>query len=104
ILNLFFVAFETFAPDNLNVSVGLMPGFPTVWNRAHASMVLALSILYIPAARSPLRYAGYSWMVVLSRLVASAFWAWCIFSGQGAFGSFLAMDGAFFIVEAVLLQ
>ncbi len=104
ILNLFFIALQVFAPDNVNVQVGLMPGFPTVWNRAHGLMVLALSILYIPAARDPLRYPGYSWMVVLSRLVASVFWTWCIVSRQGAFGSFLAMDGTFFILEAVLLQ
>ena len=104
VLNLFFIALEMFAPDNVNVMAGLMPGFPTVWNRAHSSMVLALTILYIPAARNPLRYPAYSWLVVLSRLVASAFWSWCILSHQGAFGSFLAMDGAFFIVEAALLQ
>ena len=104
ILNLFFVALQVFAPGSVNVNVGLMPGFPTVWNRAHGLMVLGLSILYIPAARNPLRYAGYSWMVVLSRFIASAFWVWCIYSGQGAFGSFLAMDAAFFIVEAALLQ
>src|SRR5580704_5582696 len=104
VFNLFFIAMQVFAPDFVNVGVGLTPGFPTVWNRAHGMMVLALSILYIPAARDPLRYPGYSWMLVVSRLLASIFWAWCASSGQGSFGSYLASDGAFCVVQAVLLQ
>jgi cytochrome c5 len=104
LFNLFFVAMQVFAPDMINVAVGLTPGFPTVWNRAHGIMVLALTILYIPAALDPLRYPAYSWMLVVSRLSAAILWAWCISSGQGAFGSYLAMDGAFCAVQAILLQ
>ena len=104
VFNLFFIAMQVFAPDFVNVGVGLTPGFPTVWNRAHGMMVLALSILYIPAARDPLRYPGYSWLLVVSRMLASIFWAWCVSSGQGSFGSYLATDGAFCVVQAVLLQ
>lgn len=104
LFNLFFISLDLFAPDFINVAVGLTPGFPTVWNRAHAVMVLALSILYIPAAVDPLRYSGYSWLLVVSRLAAAIFWAWCVSSGQGAFGSYLASDGAFCVVQAILLQ
>lgn len=104
VFNLFFVLMEVLAPDFVNLGVGLTPGFPTVWNRAHAIMVLALTILYIPAARDPLRYPGYSWLLVVSRLAAATFWAWCVASGQGSFGSYLAMDGAFCVVQAILLQ
>ena len=104
VFNLFFVAMQVFAPDFINVAVGLSPGFPTVWNVAHGIMVLALSILYIPAALDPLRYPGYSWMLVVSRLVAALLWTWCLASGQGAFGSYLAMDGGFCILQAILLQ
>ena len=104
VFNLFFVVTQVFAPDFINVAVGLAPGFPTVWNRAHGMMVLALSILYIPAAVDPLRYPGYSWLLVVSRLAAVGFWAWCLASGQGAFGSYLASDGAFCVVQGILLQ
>jgi cytochrome c5 len=104
VFNLFFILTELFAPDFINVAVGLAPGFPTVWNRAHSIMVLALTILYIPAAVNPLRYPAYSWLLVVSRLAAAIFWAWCIASGQGAFGSYLASDGAFCVVQAILLQ
>ncbi|MEP6716523.1 MAG: hypothetical protein ABJC09_13215 [Terriglobia bacterium] len=104
VFNLFFVASQLFAPDFVNVGVGLTPGFPTVWNRAPGMMVLALSILYIPAAVAPLRYPGYSWLLIVSRLAAACFWAWCVQSGQGAFGSYLASDAAFCVVQAILLQ
>ena len=104
LFNLGFIGLQLFMPDAVNVGVGLMPGFPTVWNRAHASMVLALTLLYVPAAVDPLRYPAYSWLLVLSRLVASCFWAWCLASGQGAFGPYLMMDGAFCVLQGVLLQ
>jgi hypothetical protein len=104
VLNVVFVLQEVLAPDLVNVSVGLQPGFPTVWNRAHASMVLGLTLLYVPAAVDPLRYPAYSWLLVLSRLVASCFWGWCLASGQGAFVPYLMMDGAFCVLQGVLLQ
>jgi cytochrome c5 len=104
VFNLGFVAMQVFAPDFINVAVGLTPGFPTVWNVAHGVMVLALTILYIPAACDPLRYPGYSWMLVVSRLVAAILWGWCLATNQGAFGSYLAMDGGFCVVQAILLQ
>jgi len=104
LFNLVFIAMQVFSPDTVNVGVGLTPGFPTVWNRAHGMMVLALTILYIPAARDPLRYGGYSWMLVVSRLCATGFWAWCVASGQGAFGSYMVSDGTFCVLQAILLQ
>ncbi len=104
LFNFVFVAMQWFAPDFINVSVGLTPGFPTVWNRAHAAMVLSLTFLYMPAAIAPLRYPGYSWLLVVSRLIASALWAWCLATGQGAFGSYLASDAVFGVAQAVLLQ
>jgi hypothetical protein len=104
VFNLGFVAMQVFAPDFVDVGVGLQPGLVTVWNRAHGMMVLALSLLYIPAAMNPRGYPGYSWVLVVSRLLASVFWAWCIGSGQGGFGPYLAMDGAFTVAQGVLLQ
>jgi cytochrome c5 len=104
LFNVVFIATELFSPDTINVGVGLTPGFPTVWNRAHAMMVLALTILYIPAARDPLRYGGYSWMLVVSRLCAAGFWTWCVATAQGSFVSYLISDGAFCVAQAILLQ
>src|SRR5712691_9165076 len=102
--NLFFVLTQIFAPDFVNLDAGLTPGFPTVWNRAHGMMVLVLSILYVPVALRPMQYPGYAWLLVLSRLLAALFWAWCVRSGQGNFAPYLYMDGGFCVVQAVLLQ
>ncbi len=104
IFNFFFVAMQLFAPDFINVAVGLTPGFPTVWNRAHAVMVLSLTFLYMPAAVNPLRYPAYSWLLVFSRLLAVALWAWCIAAGQGGFGSYVASDAIFGVAQLILLQ
>src|SRR5690349_8075458 len=76
LFNLLFVATQVFAPDYINISLGVPLGTSTVWNIAHGMMVLALTILYIPAAIAPLRYPGYSWMIVVSRLLAAALWAY----------------------------
>jgi len=103
LFNLLFVATEIFNPNLVNVSLGVPIGTSTVWNLAHAMMVLALSILYIPAAVAPLRYPSYSWLIVLSRWLAAGFWAYLSMSSPG-FISCLIMDGAFGVVEAILLQ
>ena len=104
LLNLPFIGLQLFAPDFVNVGVGLDPGFPLVWNRAHGVMVLALTILYIPAAVNPLLNPAYTWLIVLSRLIAAIFWTWCIATRQGSFASYLAMDGGLFVIQAALLQ
>ncbi len=102
IFNLFFVAAQLFAPDIVNASMNL-PGAPAAWNRAHGAMVLALSLLYIPAAVAPLRFPGYSWMTVVSRFIAVALWAWVSRSAP-AFMSYLVSDAIFGVLEGVLLE
>lgn len=101
--NLFFVASQFFAPNFINVSLGVPIGPSTIWNVAHGAMVLSLSILYIPAAIAPLRYPGYSWLIVVSRLLAALLWAY-IYTFSPGFLQCLVVDGLFGIVEGVLLQ
>ncbi|HWC00209.1 MAG TPA: hypothetical protein VG672_26055 [Bryobacteraceae bacterium] len=103
VLNLFFIVPQIFLPDYVNVSYNLPVGYSTVWNRAHGVMVLALSIFYMPAAIAPLRDPGYSWLLVLSRLMAAVLWAW-ISRTNPAFVSALVMDGTFGVVQGILLQ
>ncbi len=103
LFNLLFVAMEFFAPDYVNVSFGVPIGTSTIWNLAHGAMVLALSILYIPAAVAPLRYPAYSWLIVVSRLLAAALWAY-IASFSPGFISSLVSDLSFGVVEGILLE
>lgn len=103
VFNLLFIAQGLFAPAMVNIGIGLPAGLPTLWNQAHAMMVLALSIFYIPAAIAPLRNPGYSWLLVLSRALAAVFWASKLATIPGLL-SFMMMDGAFAIAQGVLLQ
>jgi len=103
IFNLLFVAEQIFAPDMVNVGMGVPVTGTTVWNVAHGAMVLALSLLYIPAAIDPLKYPLYSWMIVLSRLIAAVLWAFVATSQPGFIGA-LVMDGSFGVAEGILLQ
>ena len=101
--NLLFIVPQVFAPDFINMAVDLPPGFSTIWNQAHGMMVLALSLFYIPAALDPLRYPAYSWLLVVSRLIAAGFWAY-LSGSSPAFVSYLITDGAFGVIEGLLLQ
>lgn len=103
LFNLLFVAEQFFAPNMVNVGLGVPVTTSTVWNIAHGAMVLALSLLYIPAAINPLRYPAYSWLIVFSRLLAAALWAY-IFTSQPGFLAPLIIDGSFGIAEGILLQ
>jgi hypothetical protein len=101
--NMLFVAQELFMPDSINSGLGLPVGLPAVWNRAHAMMVLSLSIFYVPAALAPLRNPDYSWLLVLSRFLAAVFWVF-IWRSNPAFLSYLIVDGSFGVVQAILLE
>lgn len=103
LFNLLFVAEQFFAPDLVNVNFNVPITGVTVWNVAHGAMVLGLSLLYIPAAVNPLQYPMYSWMIVVSRLVASVLWI-IVLAGNPAFTSAFIMDFSFAIVEGILLQ
>jgi cytochrome c5 len=103
VCNLLFVAAQFFAPNMVNVGMDMPVTTSTVWNVAHGTMVLALSLLYIPAALNPLQYPLYSWLIVASRFVAAILWAWVVSSNPGFTGA-LIMDGCFGIAEAILLQ
>src|ERR1051326_4267456 len=103
VFNVLFIVPQLFAPAMVNIGLNLPAGLPTLWNQAHAMMVLALSIFYIPAALAPLRDPSYSWLLVLSRVLAAVFWAVMSRSIPGLV-SYMIMDGAFGIVQGVLLQ
>ena len=103
LFNLAFVAMGIFAPNLVNVNFGVPVTETTVWNIAHAAMVLALTLLYIPAAISPLRFPAYTWMIVVSRFVAVVLWA-CLMRSTPGFVQALVSDATFGVLEGILLQ
>jgi hypothetical protein len=103
VFNLLFVAAQWVAPNMVNVGLDVPVTTSTVWNVGHGAMVLALSLLYIPAAVNPLQYPMYSWLIVVSRLLAAILWATISVSNPAFIGA-LIMDGGFGVVEGILLQ
>ncbi len=103
VFNLIFVVTEIYAPNMVNVSFDVPLTVTTVWNIAHAAMVLGLTLLYIPAALSPKRYPAYTWMIVVSRFVAVVLWA-SLMRQDHAFLQALIPDATFGIVEGILLH
>lgn len=103
LFNIAFVAAQLFAPNFVNASLGVPIGESTIWNVAHGAMVLALTVLYVPAAIAPLRYPGYTWMIVVSRFLAVILWLDIYRSSPGFLQCAIA-DGTFGIAEAILLQ
>jgi mono/diheme cytochrome c family protein len=101
--NLLFIVQDLFTPGFVNMSMGLPVGGPTVWNQAHAWMVLTLSIFYMPAALDPLRNTDYSWLLVLSRFLAAGLWV-VISRTTPSFVGWAIGDGAFGVAQGVLLQ
>ena len=106
IVNLFFLIPSLFAPQLLNITFGLGPEANVVWLRNVGALLLSLCVFYAGAAINPLRYPGYSWLVAISRLIASVFWIYMIrVSGYPALmRQFLITDLAFGVVLIILLQ
>jgi mono/diheme cytochrome c family protein len=106
LMNLFFIIPSLFAPQLLNITFGLGAESNDVWLRNVGMLLLSVSIFYAGATFDPLRYPAYTWLVAISRLIASVFWLYMMrVSGYPALmRQFLIADLAFGIVLCVLLQ
>ncbi|MEP6818579.1 MAG: hypothetical protein ABJA18_03530, partial [bacterium] len=94
------------SPRLLNITLGLGAEASDVWLRNVGMLLISMSMFYAGAARDPLRYPGYSWLVAISRLIAAVFWLYMvrvtIYPTQ--MRQFLFADLAFGVVEGLLLQ
>lgn len=106
IMNLFFVVPSILTPQLLNITFGLGTESNDVWLRNVGMLLLSVSIFYAGATFDPLRFPGYTWLVAVSRLIASVFWLYMIrVSGYPALMTqFLFADLAFGVALSVLLQ
>jgi hypothetical protein len=79
IFNMVFALPACFAPDQLQSMLPLAPTEPTTWLRNVGMLLVAISVLYIPAAHDPLRYRIYAILAVAARFFAAAFWTYMWF-------------------------
>jgi mono/diheme cytochrome c family protein len=106
IFNLCFAIPSLVAPQLLNITFGLGPESNDVWLRNTGMLLLSMCVFYAGAAFNPLRYPGYTWLVAVSRLIASVFWLYMVYvSGYPRLmWQFFFADLAFGIVLCILLQ
>ncbi|MGH9433027.1 MAG: hypothetical protein ACRD3T_15955 [Terriglobia bacterium] len=74
LLNLCFAIPAMFAPDMLLAGLDLPPQTSMLWFQNVGMLLVALCIFYAPSAVAPARYPTHTKLVVLSWLIASAFW------------------------------
>jgi RoxA-like, cytochrome c-like len=105
-LNLCFAIPAIFAPDMLLASLDLPPETSTLWLQNVGMLLVALCVFYAPSAVAPARHPVHTKLVVLSRLIASAFWFALL--GQpataGVVHSMLDVDLTIGVVLALLLN
>jgi mono/diheme cytochrome c family protein len=94
------------SPRLLNITLGLTGEVSDVWLRNVGMLLISICIFYACAARNPLRYPAYTWLVAISRLIAAVFWLYMIrvTAYPALMRQFLFTDLAFGLVEGLFLQ
>jgi len=104
-LNQVFAIPALFWPDFLNTSFGLPTQATYPWLQNAGMLLVGISLFYAPAGINALKYPVYSWLCVLSRLIAVVFWIYLINTSgyPEAFRPLLYSDGAMFLILGGLL-
>jgi hypothetical protein len=107
VLNFSFIVPALAMPDMYATTLGLSSDdFANLWMRNAGALLLALTAFYVPGTLHPLRWPGFAWMNVGSRLLSAAFWLWLIRTSP--LGSnlipMLAMDGTLGVILGICLQ
>ncbi|AXE31708.1 hypothetical protein DK842_18440 [Chromobacterium phragmitis] len=104
-INMVFAIPALFWPDFLNSSFGLPSQAVYPWLQNAGMLLVAVSLFYAPAGVNAARYPVYSWLCVLSRLIAVAFWIYLIQTSgyPDAFKPLLYADAAMFAILGALL-
>jgi hypothetical protein len=99
LVNLFFALPGILYPNAVLAFAGVEPVYQPVWPAFACSLLLLLSLFYIPGAINPFRYTSIAVLSVLARFSGVVFFFF-IWPGFPLFGS---IDLVFGIVQLVLL-
>ncbi|WP_051711068.1 c-type cytochrome [Andreprevotia chitinilytica] len=104
-MNMVFAIPALFWPDFLNTQFGLPLQATYPWLQNAGMLLVGVSLFYAPAGVNGLKYPVYSWLCVLSRLIAVVFWIYLINTSgyPDAFRPLLYSDGAMFVILGGLL-
>lgn len=106
IINMSFAIPALIWPNFLNTSLGLPAQALYPWLNNAGMLLIGISLFYIPAGLYPQRWFTYSWLCVISRLIAVIFWIW-LDNTSGYPDTFLPLlisDATMFVALAVSLQ
>lgn len=105
-INMSFAVPALLWPNFLNASLGLPAQAIYPWLNNVGMLLIGVSLFYLPAGLQPQRWFTYSWLCVISRLIAVVFWIW-LGNTSGypdAFIPLLISDSLMFVLLAITLQ
>ena len=105
VMNMVFAIPALFAPALLTSMLGMPPQLSDPWLENAGMLLVGISLFYMPSGFNAPRYVVHSWLCVLSRLVAVAFWIYLINTSNQAqvFVPMLLGDLSMFLILGVLL-
>jgi len=106
-VNMLFVIPMLFAPQALLGLLHMTVPQPVLWVRAAGLLLLEISILYLPIAASPYRYASLAWLVLpVMRGGGSSFFliAVLFFRQEPGFASIAIVDTFFLVTQLYYLH
>ena len=106
IVNMVFVVFCFFLPENMCALLHLKQPDPIIWVRTSGMLLFIISIFYIPAALDPFRYRATAIMhIIPSRACGSSFFLYSVLlrGQEKGFLSIALVDLFFGVLSAIFL-
>src|SRR5689334_2976691 len=105
LMNMVFAMPALFAPALLTSMLGMPPQLSDPWLENAGMLLVGISLFYMPSGFNAPKYVVHSWLCVLSRLVAVAFWIYLINTSNQAqvFVPMLLGDLGMFLILGILL-
>ncbi|NWE67189.1 hypothetical protein HX857_00610 [Pseudomonas gingeri] len=105
VMNMVFALPAVFAPALLTSVVGLPPVLSDPWLENAGMLLVGISVFYMPSGFNARRFPIHSWLCVLTRLIAVAFWIYLIDTSNQAsvFFPMLMGDLSMFLILGILL-
>ncbi|NWB29921.1 hypothetical protein [Pseudomonas gingeri] len=105
VMNMVFALPALFAPALLTSVVGLPPVLSDPWLENAGMLLAGISVFYMPSGFNARRFPVHSWLCVLTRLIAVAFWIYLIDTSNQAsvFFPMLMGDLSMFLILGILL-
>ncbi|BBP79833.1 hypothetical protein HX881_12380 [Pseudomonas gingeri] len=105
VMNMVFALPALFAPALLTSVVGLPPVLSDPWLENAGMLLVGISVFYMPSGFNARRFPIHSWLCVLTRLIAVAFWIYLIDTSNQAsvFFPMLMGDLSMFLILGILL-